>query len=137
MLQQHSLPHNENIFHECKYILPGRSRSTILSRRPSNTATMDDTCEKSDDGPETSQKHAALPLRYRTRAIWLLGFYILLILIPWVLTCIVAHRPINSRSYTRQQGFLDYNVSNMRKWKIAVDVLNSIAGLITSKPQIF
>jgi hypothetical protein len=98
---------------------------------------MDDSGEKSDDGRETRQKHVARPLRYRTRALWLLGIYISLILIPWVLTCVLAHRPINSSSYTRQQGFLDHDVSNMRKWKIALDVLNSITGLITSKQQTY
>jgi hypothetical protein len=96
---------------------------------------MHESCEKPDDDPRTSQKHVEQPLRYRTRALWLLGFYTLLILIPWVLTCVLAHRPINSSSYTRQQGFLHNDVSSIRKWKIAVDVLNSVAGLTTSKQQ--
>jgi hypothetical protein len=96
---------------------------------------MDDSSEKSDDGRETRQKHAARPLRYRTRALWLLGIYVSLIIIPWVLTCVLARRPIDSTSYIRQQGFLDHDVSNMRKWKIALDVLNSITGLITSRHQ--
>jgi hypothetical protein len=108
---------------------------SILPLRSRNTATMDDSSENSNDGRETRQKHVARPLRYRTRALWLLGIYILLILIPWVLTCVLAHRPINSNSYMRQQGFLDHDVSNMRKWKIALDVLNSITGLITSKQK--
>jgi hypothetical protein len=94
---------------------------------------MDDSSEKPDDSHESSHKNVPRPLRYRTRVLWLLGFYILLILIPWVLTCVLAHRPINSGSYIRQQGFFDHDVSSMRKWKTAVDVLNSIAGLITSK----
>jgi hypothetical protein len=98
---------------------------------------MDESCEKPDNGPNTSQKHLARPLRYRTKALWLLGFYILLTLIPWVLTCVLAHRPINASSYARHQGFLDYDVLNMRKWKIAVDVLNSITGLITSMQQTY
>jgi hypothetical protein len=33
----------------------------------------------------------------------------------------------------RQRGFLNHEVSSMRNWMTAVDVLNSIAGLITSK----
>jgi hypothetical protein len=83
---------------------------------------------------ETSSKHVVQPpLRYRTRILWLLGFYVLLISVPWVLTCVLAHRPINSRSYARQQGFLNQDVSSMHNWKIAVNVLNSIAGLITNK----
>jgi hypothetical protein len=108
----------------------------ILPLRSQKTATMDDSSEKSDDGRETRQNHVARPLRYRTGAFWLLGIYISLISIPWILTCVLANRPINSSSYTRQQGFLNHDISNMRKWKIALDVLNSITGLITSKQQI-
>jgi hypothetical protein len=67
--------------------------------RSRKTATMDESSEKSEDGPETKQKHIARPLRYRTGALWLLGIYISLIIIPWVLTCVLAHRPINSSSY--------------------------------------
>jgi hypothetical protein len=37
----------------------------------------------------------------------------------------------------RQQGFLDHDVSNMREWKVGLDVLNSITGLITSKQQAY
>jgi hypothetical protein len=94
---------------------------------------MDGSCEKPDDSRESSQKHVAQPLRYRTRALWLLSLYILLILIPWVLTCVLAHRPLGSDSYMRQRGFLDHDVATMRNWETAVRVLNSIAGLITSK----
>lgn len=82
---------------------------------------------------ERSHRHAVQSLRYRTRALWLLGLYILLIVIPWVLTCVLAHRPLNSGSYMRQRGFLEREALSMRNWYTAVDVLNSIAGLITSK----
>jgi hypothetical protein len=98
---------------------------------------MDDSSGKSDIGHETRQKRVARPLRYRTRALWLLGIYIALVLILWALTCVLARRPINSSSYTRPQGFLDRDISNMRKWKIALDVLNSITGLITSKQHTY
>jgi hypothetical protein len=98
---------------------------------------MDDSSETSSNGRETRQKHVVRPLQYRTRALWLLGIYILLILIPWVLTCVLAHRPINSSSYIRQQGFLDHDVLNIRKWKITLGVLNSITGLITSKQKTY
>ena len=94
---------------------------------------MDNTGEKASDSSKFSDRHVARPLQYRTRAFWLLGFYVLLIVVPWVLTCVLAQRPINARSYVRQRGFTDDEVATMHKWKIAVDVLNSIAGLITSK----
>jgi len=94
---------------------------------------MDATSEKLNDFYKGEPKTAVQPLRYRTRALWLLGFYVLLIVVPWILTCVLAHRPINASSYVRQQGFLNNEVSNMHKWKIAVDVLNAISGVITSK----
>ena len=98
-----------------------------------NPTRMNHSSKKPDIARERSHNHALQPLRYRTRALWLLGLYTLLILIPWVLTCVLAHRPLNSGSYMRQRGFLDHEVSSMRNWMTAVDVLNSIAGLITSK----
>ena len=94
---------------------------------------MDDTHEKLDKSPKSGPQHAVQPLRYRKRAFWLLGFYILLIVVPWVLTCVIAHRPINASSYGQRRSFTEDEVSVMRRWKIAVDVLNAIAGLITSR----
>jgi len=94
---------------------------------------MDTTGEKLDDSSKSDRKHATQPLRYRTKSFWLLGLYVLLLVVPWALTCVLAQRPINARSYLRQEGFTDGQVSTMRNWKIAVDVLNAIAGLITSK----
>jgi hypothetical protein len=89
---------------------------------------MNHSCNKPDITRERSHNHALRPLRYRTRALWLLGLYMFLILIPWVLTCVLAHRPLNSGSYMRQRGFSDHDVSSMRNWKTAVDVLNSMLG---------
>lgn len=98
---------------------------------------MDGIHEKPKDPDKSRNKHAAQPLRYRTRALWLLGFYILLIVVPWVLTCLLAHRPINAASYVRQQGFRDQEVTTMRNWNSAVGVLNAIAGLITSTQYVY
>jgi len=94
---------------------------------------MNHSSKKPDIARERSHNHALQPLQYRTRALWLVSLYTLLILIPWVLNCVLAHRPLNSGSYMRQRGFLNHEVSSMRNWMTAVDVLNSIAGLITSK----
>jgi hypothetical protein len=77
------------------------------------------------------ENRKALPLKHRARGFWLLALYIPLFTVPWVLTCVLAHRPINASSYIDQRGFTDAEVDNLRRWKNAVDVLNSIAGLIT------
>jgi len=122
--------------------LPSSSTSSSralldLTTTSRDDCEMDDNGEKRDNSPKSSDKHVAQPLRYRTRAFWLLGFYVLLIVVPWVLTCVLAHRPVNASSYVRQQGFHDNEVSNMRNWNTAVGVLNSIAGLITSKQHTY
>lgn len=70
-------------------------------------------------------------LRYRTRALWLLVCYIPLLVVPWILTCILSRRPVTARSYINQQGFSKADITSIRNWKRTVDVLNSIAGLVT------
>ncbi|PYI03330.1 hypothetical protein BO78DRAFT_472076 [Aspergillus sclerotiicarbonarius CBS 121057] len=44
------------------------------------------------------------PLRYRTKSLYLLAFYVAILLIPWVMTCVMMVRPLDAASYTRQ-GF--------------------------------
>ncbi|KAJ4311815.1 hypothetical protein N0V94_007757 [Neodidymelliopsis sp. IMI 364377] len=70
-------------------------------------------------------------LRYRMRTLWLLAFYVPLVILPWVFTCVLSTRPINGSSYVNQQGFLAKEIKSIRNWKTAVDVLNSIVALIT------
>jgi hypothetical protein len=70
-------------------------------------------------------------LRYRTRALWLLALYVPLLVVPWMLTCILSRRPVMARSYVAQQGFSAADMASMRNWKRAVDVLNSVTGLVT------
>ncbi|KAH7073740.1 hypothetical protein BKA63DRAFT_576065 [Paraphoma chrysanthemicola] len=65
------------------------------------------------------------------RALWLLALYIPLVFVPWILTCVLARRPLNASSYVREQGFTRGEVAGFRHWKVVVDVFNSIAGLIT------
>ncbi|KAF2826191.1 hypothetical protein CC86DRAFT_293228 [Ophiobolus disseminans] len=61
----------------------------------------------------------------------MLVLYSLLVIVPWILTLILAQRPIGAESYIYQKGFSESNIRIIRNWKVAVDVLNSIAGLIT------
>jgi hypothetical protein len=132
MPQWHSLPRRRDAVHESR-LLPLCCVRPAFYLSDANTTRMNRSSKKSANAQERSHQHALQPLRYRTKALWLLGLYILLIFVPWVLTCVLAHRPLNSGSYMRQQGFSDHDVSSIRNWKTAVDVLNSVAGLITSK----
>jgi hypothetical protein len=70
-------------------------------------------------------------VRYRTRALWLLAIYFPLLVVPWVLTCILSRQPVTARSYVNQQGFSKAEINSIQNWKRAVDVLSSIAGLVT------
>jgi hypothetical protein len=81
--------------------------------------------------PYNIVKGESVPLRQRTRGLCLLAVYVPLITIPWILTCILAQRPVNATSYKNHRGFPQEQIDGFRYWKNAVDVLNSIAGLIT------
>lgn len=70
-------------------------------------------------------------LRYRKRTILLLSFYVPLVIVPWVLTCVLATRPIGGSSYIKQQGFSTREIRNLRYWRIAINVLNSTVALVT------
>ncbi|TAQ87222.1 hypothetical protein B7494_g4454 [Chlorociboria aeruginascens] len=72
------------------------------------------------------------PLRYRKRSLWLLGCYLPFLIVPWVLTCIMAIRPLSLPSYYNQRGDYGSNLYLvMLFWLGFVRVLNSIASLIT------
>lgn len=80
---------------------------------------------------QTQSRHIDEPLKYRKRALLLLILYIPLIIIPWALTCVLAIRPLHISSYFDQRGILPKDVSRMRNSATAVNVLNSMGGLIT------
>ena len=71
-------------------------------------------------------------LRYRKRSLWLLAFYVPMLIIPWVMTCVLAIRPVNRISYIDQS--LHYTLSDLARILFglaAVRVLNAIASLVT------
>jgi hypothetical protein len=84
-----------------------------------------------DEFPGNLERKTSLPLKHRTWGFCLLAVYVPLITIPWILTCILARRPIGATSYTSHGGFSEGKIDSFSRWKSAVDVLNSIAGLIT------
>ena len=71
-------------------------------------------------------------MRYRWRAVYLLLFYVPLLVIPWILTCVLTVRPINVRSYINQASGLSLKeIRAIELWVDAVQVLNSIATVVT------
>lgn len=90
--------------------------------------------EKHPTRPESNAQTEPLlpPLRYHRRTIYLLLFYIPLLVIPWVLTCVLAKRPLNAPSYINQSRGLSLNeIVSTRSELAAVQVLNAIGGVVT------
>lgn len=90
--------------------------------------------------PETSAANAKkLGLRYRKQAIYLLAFYVPLLIVPWILTCILAGRPAlngangtnNGIRYFPQTGLSPNGVLSIFSWVAATRTLSSIASVAT------
>ena len=83
--------------------------------------------------PAKPVKEVALPLlRYRKRSLCLLACYLPFLIVPWVLTCVMAIRPLSLPSYYNQKG--EYGADLfwvMFLWLAFVRVLNAIASLLT------
>ncbi|PTD10170.1 hypothetical protein FCULG_00007547 [Fusarium culmorum] len=70
-------------------------------------------------------------LRYRKRSVWIITFYLPILIVPWVLTCILMHRPVFLPSYINQHG--DYSMTDMQKiqdWSTATNILSRIAATL-------
>ena len=77
-------------------------------------------------------KGTAVPLlRYRKTSICLLACYLPFLILPWILTCIMALRPPNLPSYYNQKGEYGSNMwLVMLFWMAFVRVLNAIASVL-------
>ena len=54
--------------------------------------------------PEGQASPLLAPLRYRKRSLWILAFYLPILVIPWVVTCVMMVRPLSSRSYYQNRS---------------------------------
>ncbi|KAF2819734.1 hypothetical protein CC86DRAFT_361976, partial [Ophiobolus disseminans] len=73
----------------------------------------------------------ASTLRYRSRALWLLGLYVPLLVIPWVLTCILVYHPIDRATYYDQSGLHKDSLKLHQRMMNALSVVFSVTGLVT------
>ncbi|KAJ5827341.1 hypothetical protein N7447_004104 [Penicillium robsamsonii] len=93
-----------------------------------------DNANTTENGPSRPPQQT-ISLRYRKRNIYLLIFYALLLVIPWVLTCVLAGPPArkggSGQPYFPQSGLSAHGIYSMLSWVAAVRTLNSIAGVIT------
>lgn len=130
---------------------PSEDENAITSTPPRNPVAISDTTvsnpskpTSSTDSIKSSTSKAALKdpkckpkpplpqLRYRRTTIYLLLFYLPLLIIPWVLTCVLSVRPLGASSYTIQWGGLSSRgMLSIVAWLAAVRVLNSTASLVT------
>ncbi|PLB37508.1 uncharacterized protein BDW47DRAFT_117926 [Aspergillus candidus] len=88
------------------------------------------------DRPDTeSRPGVPLALRYRKLTVYLLIFYVPLLVIPWVLTCVMSGSPApngnSGQRYFPQYGLAAHGVYSMLSWVAAIRTLNSIASVAT------
>jgi hypothetical protein len=110
---------------------PSRADSDVRSRMSGSHHGEDVELEPLHDEQETEKPRPKSQPRYHKRAIFLLSLYLPLIIVPWALTCVMSKRPLTASSYYNQHGFEDIDIDRIEKWVLAVNVLNSIASLIT------
>ncbi|KAF1916190.1 hypothetical protein BDU57DRAFT_516139 [Ampelomyces quisqualis] len=100
--------------------------------RPNENFNSSDTLIARDSQQTHVPLKIELPaLRYRHRALWLLGFYIPLLVIPWALTCVLVYHPLGARSYYDQAGLEDSKLTLHRRMDNALSVINSFTGIVT------
>ena len=69
---------------------------------------------------------------YRWRVWWVLAFYLPLLILPWVLTCIMSYRPLSAPSYINHAGLLTPgDFDKHERWQAAVNVMNVVAAVLT------
>jgi hypothetical protein len=85
--------------------------------------------------PAYGEAHSSsLPVLRRHKSTFLLTvFFLALLIVPWVVTCILTVRPVTgASSYVSQQGNLDEHViSTVASWYRAVQLLLMVGAVLT------
>jgi hypothetical protein len=69
--------------------------------------------------------------KYHIHAMVLILIYVPLLVLPWILTCVIAKRPLSATSYFNSRGFEDSEIKHMYNSARAVNVMNSVGSLVT------
>ncbi|KAL5622637.1 hypothetical protein FOBRF1_001887 [Fusarium oxysporum] len=70
-------------------------------------------------------------VRYHKRSLWIFGFYLLILVLPWMFTCFLMIRPINKESYFNQAGSITPgDVDNWHRSRVALSSLTAISSVI-------
>ncbi|KAK0610699.1 hypothetical protein B0T17DRAFT_629245 [Bombardia bombarda] len=81
--------------------------------------------------PNGTRQPVRSALQYRRGSIWLSLFYLPLLVIPWIITCVLMFRPVGLPSYINQVGgYYVQDVAGMGWWFNAIDTISKIAGVI-------
>ena len=81
---------------------------------------------------KATEEAPVLTLRYRRTSVWLLTCYLPFLIVPWILVCIMEHRPPSLPSYYNQRGELcGWKLLVIPFWFGFVRILNSIASVLT------
>lgn len=86
---------------------------------------------RTGDRKTTGANTQTSTLRYRHRTLWLLAIYVPLLIIPWILTCVLVHRPVDQSSYFNQAGLPTSSLKLHRRLERSVAVLNSFTSIVT------
>ncbi|KAI7157093.1 hypothetical protein KC349_g5825 [Hortaea werneckii] len=103
-------------------------------RSSSTTSRQASSLQPGATPKDQKQTTSAVPpdLRYRKRYAAILAFYLALLILPWVFTCVLSKRPISHPTYYNQRGeFGGWIYVELLSWMAAVNVLNTIASVIT------
>ncbi|KAF4956704.1 hypothetical protein FGADI_3693 [Fusarium gaditjirri] len=70
-------------------------------------------------------------IRYYKRSLWIFGFYLLILVLPWIFTCVLMVRPINKESYFNQAGSITPgDVNNWNRSRVALSCLTALSSVI-------
>lgn len=82
--------------------------------------------------PDAAMSSGKSPLRYHWKKLFVLIFYLMVLILPWIFVCILKYRPLTKLSYVSQRG--EISPADVKRFAAALDtirVLNTVSVLIT------
>jgi hypothetical protein len=81
--------------------------------------------------PQPPKKERPKYHKYHKYSTILMVLYTPLITVPWILTCVMARRPLTKSSFYSRWGLNDRDIATHTRCMNAINVLNSIASVVT------
>ncbi|KAF5984855.1 hypothetical protein FCOIX_2433 [Fusarium coicis] len=70
-------------------------------------------------------------IRYYKRSLWIFVFYLLVLVLPWIFTCVLMVRPFSKESYFNQAGLITPgDVNNWHRSRVTLSSLTALSGVI-------